>query len=245
LTVEEPDALAVTAAERLNLDRVRRFCAYLGATNTPHSVAIVIGALYGAARVMLPGCDWDWLKTVKTRLYGAAPVHGPRGPVITSRQLLDLGQQLMDETVLTPGDQIRIADAVRYRDGLIIALLAFMPLRRKNLAALQIGRHLIQEGENWFVIIPAEETKTSVSIEFDVHEFLYPYLAAYLDVIRPRMLRDVTSKALWVSPKGGTLSYSAFWDIITRNTLPGIPRAVSESMLLLMMFAMPQQRPGR
>jgi integrase/recombinase XerD len=218
LTVEEPDALAVAPTERLNLDRVRRFCAHLGTTNTPHSVAIVIGALYGAACVMLPGCDWAWLKTVKARLYAAAPVHGPRGPVITSRQLLDLGQQLMDETALTRGTRIRMADAVRYRDGLIIALLAFMPLRRKNLAALEIDRHLIQEGKDWFVIIPAEETKTSVSIEFHVHEFLHPYLAAYLDVVRPRMLRDATRKALWVSPKGGALSYSAFWDIITRNT---------------------------
>jgi integrase len=218
LTIEEPTALAMAPAERLNLRTVRRFCTHLGATNTPLSVAIVLGALYGAARVMLPRCDWAWLKTVKARLYTAVPALGSRGPVITSLQLLDLGQQLMDETALTPGARIRIADAVRYRDGLIIALLAFIPLRRKNLAALEIDRHLVREEKNWFVIVPAEETKTSVSIEFHVPEFLYSYLAAYLDVIRPRMLRDVGCKSLWVSPKGGALSYSAIWFLVTRHT---------------------------
>jgi hypothetical protein len=38
-------------------------------------------------------------------------------------------------------------DAVRYRDGFMIALLAFIPIRPKNLAALEIGRHLVREGD--------------------------------------------------------------------------------------------------
>ena len=82
------------------------------------------------------------------------------GPVITSVQLLDLGQELMDESQPGPNTPIRMADAVRYRDGLMIALLAFIPLRRKNLAAIEIGRHLIQDGDGWFIIIPCTETKT-------------------------------------------------------------------------------------
>jgi len=44
----------------------------------------------------------------------------------------------------------------------MIALLAFVPLRRKNLAALEIDHHLIREEDEWFVIIPAEETKTGL-----------------------------------------------------------------------------------
>jgi hypothetical protein len=41
-----------------------------------------------------------------------------------------------------------------------------LPLRRKNLAALEIDRHLIGEGNNRFVYIPAAETKTRTPIEF-------------------------------------------------------------------------------
>ncbi len=101
--------------------------------------------LYKAARIMMPKLDLNWLKTIKARLYVTAPAHGARGPVITSVQLLELGQQLMDESMPPSNGPIRLGDAIRYRDGLMIALLAFVPLRRKNLAALQIDRHLVQE----------------------------------------------------------------------------------------------------
>ena len=47
---------------------------------------------------MMPEHDWTWLKSVKARLHAAAPSHPPTGPVITSVQLLDLGQKLMDES---------------------------------------------------------------------------------------------------------------------------------------------------
>ena len=158
-----------------------------------------------------------WLKSVKARLYAAAPSHPPTGPVITSLQLLDLGQGLMDESGPSPETPIRMADAVRYRDGLMIALVAFVPIRRKNLAAIEIGRHLIQDGDGWFIVIPYTETKTSTPIEFAVPELLRPYLATYLNVVRPRLLRRPCN-ALWISQKGGALSYSAIWGVITRHT---------------------------
>ena len=83
----------------------------------------------------------------------------------------------MDESKPAPGTPISMDDAVRYRDGLMIALLAFIPIRRKNLAALEIGRHLVREGDGWFVIIPGEEAKTGTAIEFPVPELLESYLA--------------------------------------------------------------------
>jgi hypothetical protein len=103
----------------------------------------------------------------------------------------------MDRSMPTPSTSIRMAEAIRYRDGLMIALLAFIPLRRKNLAALEIGRHLIRESNGWFVIVLRTETKKNSScIEFAIPELLIPYLAAYLDIVRPRMLRRPTCNAL-------------------------------------------------
>jgi integrase/recombinase XerD len=218
LAIEEPSALEVAPAERLTFERARRFCAHLAATNTPYSVAIQTDALYGAARIMMPKLDWTWLKTVKARLYATAPARASKGPVITSVQLLDLGEQLMDESQPTGGSSMRMADAVQYRDGLIIALLAFIPFRRKNLSALEIGLHLVQEGDEWFFIVNAEETKTSTPLEYPVPERLKAYLATYIAILRPRILQDSKCNALWVSPKGGALSYSAIWGVTTRNT---------------------------
>jgi integrase/recombinase XerD len=168
----EPTAFDVTPTERLTIERVRVLVHHLAETNAPRSVAAQIGWLYGAARLMMPDLDWVWLRTVKARLHAAAPAVARKGPVITSVQLLGLGQQLMDESQPSLSTQISLADAVRYRDGLMIALLAFVPLRRKNIAAIEIGRHLVREGDGWFIIIPREETKTGTSIEFAVPELL-------------------------------------------------------------------------
>jgi hypothetical protein len=58
LTIAEPEALEVAPTERLSVDRVRRFARHLAQTNTPHSIAIQIDSLYGAARTMMPRDDW-------------------------------------------------------------------------------------------------------------------------------------------------------------------------------------------
>jgi integrase/recombinase XerD len=219
LAISEPVALEAGAAERLTIERVRSYVSHLAETNVPRSTAMRIDELYQAARIMMPQQDWTWLKAVKARLHAAVPARGRSGPIITSVQLIDLGQDLMDGSKPTPDAPIGMADAIRYRDGLMIALLAFIPLRRKNLAALEIGRHLVREGDGWFVIVPRTETKkNSSSIEVALPELLIPYLAAYLDIVRPRMLRRPTCNALWVSPCGGALSYSAIWRIVTRHT---------------------------
>ena len=209
--------MEIAPAQRLTVERIRAFASHLAATNKPRSVAIQIDALYKAARAMMPQHDWTLAQNYEGAALCGGAIASATGPVITSVQLLDLGQELMDESQPSPNTPIRMADAVRYRDGLMIALVAFVPIRRKNLAAIEIGRHLIQDGDGWFIIIPSTETKTSTPIEFAVPELLRPYLATYLNVVRPRLLRRPCN-ALWISQKGGALSYSAIWGVITRHT---------------------------
>ena len=185
LKIADPAALNLLPCQRLTKERVRAFTEHLAETNIPGWVAIQVDALYKAARIILPDCDLGWLKSMKARLHTAAPLQRPTGPVITSLQILQLGLFLMDEN--HPGERvpIRLARTILYRDGLIIALLAFAPLRRKNLASLQIDRHLIAKGANRYIVIPASETKTRVEIEFAVPALLLPYLDVYLTIFRP------------------------------------------------------------
>jgi integrase/recombinase XerD len=239
LTLHEPTALAMAPVERLNKERVKLFVDHLKESNTPHSVAIQVDALYKAVRIMMPRLNLSWLKSIKARLYVMAPAQAATGPVITSLQLFELGQKLMDESAPTSDHPVQLRDAIQYRDGLMIALLAFVPLRRKNFAALEIDRHLVQEEDEWFVIIPAEETKTGAATEFPIPEILHRYLTTYLNIVRPRMLKR-NSMALWVSPKGGALSYSAIWPIITRHA-----KRDSVSTFLLMTLAMPRRLRGQ
>ena len=58
------------------------------------------------------------------------------------------------------------AHAFQYRDGLIIALLALIPLRSRTLTALRIGQHLVKTGDLWALDIPAADTKNSTAARF-------------------------------------------------------------------------------
>jgi integrase len=201
----EPELLKKSPLKRLTAKRIRRFVEYLRETNTPHSVAIQVD-------------DWVWLRNIKTHLFAAAPRSNTVRPVITSVQLVDLGMNLMDGSEISGGKEIRIADAVRYRDGLMIALSGLIPLRHKNYAAIAFGRDLIKEGDLWSIVIPPDETKTKTYLDFAIQEFVEHRLSTYLNHVRPRLLRRPDCKALWVSYKGGALSYSALGPIFTRHS---------------------------
>jgi integrase/recombinase XerD len=206
LNIEEPTALDIVPAKRLSSERVRAFIAHLRISNNPRSTADLIDALYQVTLLMMPSQDWTWLRILKSRLLAATPRPRAKGPVITSLQLLDAGERMMEDCKLKPNLPIILDAAIRYREGFMLAFLAFVPLRPKNLRALDIGRQLIRERERWFVTIPPDETKTETAIDFELPALLEEYLGVYLELARPRILRDKACAALWMSPKGGRLS---------------------------------------
>ena len=124
LAKHEPEALELAPEERLTPERIRSFAAHLAETNTPRSVASVVHAVYLAARMMMPECDWTWLKGMKARLQAGVPVSSAAGPVITSVQLLDMGQQLMDENRGKDAELITLVNDTCYRNGLMLAICA-------------------------------------------------------------------------------------------------------------------------
>ena len=71
----------------------------------------------------------------------------------------------------------------------MIALLAYRPVRLKNLAMMRLGRHLVKVGGSWRIVFAAEETKTHVPYEAVLPSALAPRLERYLDVHRPVLLR--------------------------------------------------------
>jgi len=218
VVLEDGSALVLPPAERLTKERVRAFASHLSKTNIPRSVAIQIDAFYKAARIMLPNHDLAWLKAIKARLHAAAPLQQAGGPAITSLQILQVGLSLMDQRSPLDRNRQLLSHAIAYRDGLMIALLAFAPLRRKNLASLEIGRHVIGDVNERYIIIPASETKTRTPIEFAIPALLLPYFDIYLSIVRPRLLKDLSCRMLWISPRGSALYYGAIGDIISRHT---------------------------
>ena len=88
--------------------------------------------------------------------------------LVTSERLYLLGLELMDgamERAEAAGKVSKVC-AFQYRDGLIILLLALIPLRRRTLTALRVGKHLVRAGNAWMLDIPREDTKTDEQLEF-------------------------------------------------------------------------------
>ena len=73
---------------------------------------------------------------------------------------------------------------IRYRDGLIIALLIACPMRLKNLAGLVIGQHLVFDGCMYLLKLGATETKTGPPYVAAVPPLLTYYVKLWLQVYR-------------------------------------------------------------
>ena len=215
LAAMEPGALSLPPAERITRARLRCYFDHLTAEITPAGVFNYTKHLYDAIRVMAPERDWRWFKAIAWRLDGRAPRRNKRSRMVTPGQLIRLGIGLMEQAQ----PQIEgLNAAIAYRDGLIIALLACRPIRRRNLAALSIGRQLVRSGNLWHIIFRADEIKNHQPYEATIPAFLQPFLERYLGDIRPLFPRAEAHEGLWASAKGGPLSDTALYDLVCKRT---------------------------
>jgi site-specific recombinase XerD len=115
----------------------------------------------------------------------------------------------------------------RFRDGLIIALLAARPIRLKNLAAIEIGRHLVRVDETFWLRFDAEEVKNRRSIEAPIPGALTPYLERYCVTHRPILLGTATPDHLWISRFGRPLAAGTIRHHVTARTREAFGQALS------------------
>ena len=67
-----------------------------------------------------------------------------------------------------------------FRNGLMVALLAYCPIRLKNFAALEIGRSFVNVDGTWWIVLTAAETKEKREDERPVAEDLTNSIERYL-----------------------------------------------------------------
>jgi integrase len=204
-------------AETLSARQTReRLGAYIEHLRSRVSLATIENRLIGLERalaVMSPETDRSLLKRAIRRVRDPhAGIAGKRIRLQDSRDLFALGIRLMSEADDPVGESYRRTRwSTHYRDGLIIALLAARPLRRRNFAGLVLGRHVQLVQDQWWICIPAEETKTRMAIEVPFPEALVDSLDRYLKEHRPRLLNApvpetcdiLRSGPLWISIRTG------------------------------------------
>jgi integrase/recombinase XerD len=137
-----------------------------------------------------------------------------------SDELLELGLSLIDSATEIQG----VAAAILHRDGLLIALLSLVPLRRRNIAGLRIGRNMVDVNGTWLIAFDDTETKTHAPLEIAWPEELAAPLGTYLTIHRPHLssLLGRRSKpidgALWVSSLGSPMTEMAIYHRIRKHT---------------------------
>jgi hypothetical protein len=120
----------------------------------------------------------------------------------------------------------------------MFALTPFDPFRRNNLASLDMVRHVHFAEGVCTILISKDEAKTCTGLEFELPALLLPYLDGYCRLVRPRLNSDSRCTGLWMSAKGGELSYAAVPGIFAH----AIPRSGSDFGSVRTMFR-PRQPP--
>ena len=208
-------------ATRVTRQRVAEYTLNLRRSNSTKTTSSRLDELHYMCRALDPGHDLSWLLRmigmVKSR---NVPVRLKTPRMVGSADLFQLGLRLMEEASAAP---VPLRHLQRYRNGLIIALLAACPLRLRNLSMLQIGKHIYYR-DVWWVDIPGEDTKTGVPLLLPLPAELTAPINQYLACYRPALAQRWCGRyrppgdALWISTEGSAMSYASFYMPIMRAT---------------------------
>ena len=206
-----------TPAARVTPERVRAYLAELRAQGIASTTLHArLRDLKEALRVMGPEPVPEWLKEATRRLEArATPVRDKAVRVQAADTLFALGLRLMQEARDTP-DPHPMRQPARFRDGLMIALLASRPLRLANLVALRIGQNLVRVDDGYWLCFGADETKGKRPYEAPLPEALVLWLELYLARFRPVLLRGSESDHLWISTQAQPMAEITAYGIIRR-----------------------------
>jgi integrase len=215
LAEHSPATLREPAAARASPALVQRYVELLQERISAAGVVAELNHLRHALRAIAPALDQRCLQKLQQDFARQIRPRDVRDRIVDPRRLFALGLTLMSDA---RGGEDRLRSARDYRDGLLIALLAARPLRRRNIAALEFGKEVVQHGVGWSLILDRTATKTGEPLEFSLPSELVPYVNEYRDVFRTRFPGADQHRGLWPSTKGGRLGEDAIYDLVCRRT---------------------------
>jgi integrase/recombinase XerD len=152
LKIAHLDSLTDAPALRITPERVRRYVdSLICLRNSSATIIARLRKLGEVARILGPDKSWSFINALESRIRAR-----DKRNLKLSDELLDLGLSLIDEATGFSGREA----AILHRDGLMIALLALVPLRRRNFAGLRLDRNVIGINGSWLISLDESETKT-------------------------------------------------------------------------------------
>jgi integrase len=189
----------------------------------PHTVVTRLLQLQQALRALEPRLDSRWIMLAACRLRGKAKsVRNKRARLQTSDRIATLGEGLMAE--VTNGGAVTRRSAKNFRNGLILAFLAYRPIRATNFTSIKLQQHLTKRGEAWWLSFAASETKNRRPLDMPLPARLTPYLERYLSEVRPFLLthggrsRPPRTDALWITRNATAMAFVTISSWVKRLT---------------------------
>jgi site-specific recombinase XerD len=177
-------------------------------------------------QLIAPGRDLVWLIDIERQLFSQMRPRSKWDRVVFAYILVDAGLTLMAEA--EAANRPKLTRARIFRNGLMIALLAYCPIRLKNFAALEIGRSFVNVDGTWWIVLTAAETKEKRPDERPVPQELTERIQHYLAVYRPALARGNTADAaLWMAIHGKPMSSASVAETIPETTETSIGVRVS------------------
>lgn len=213
---------------RVTEDRLRRYVAELQQQGLSSvSITSRVTDLMEALRAMVPNADLSLLRRLVSNLHQRAqPSRNKACRIKPPGEIWEACAQEMDR-ISSDNGFLSIEAASRYRDALTLGFLVWSPVRRRNLASLNLGETLIYDTGRWRVSFGAQATKDKSPLIFalpdnGVYQSAFNF---YLSRIRPRLLRSPTVPGdalslqkgpLWISTRGKAMTAHALYYAVTR-----------------------------
>lgn len=220
---------AADPADRITRETVSAYVDHLRRIVAPKTRLSMLVGLKVVVKAMAPDRSWRWLQDACNRLQRiATPSRDKRLRVRSSRDIYTAALDQLERTVTDTPD---LEQAIAYRDALMLALLAARPVRVKNMTSIEIGRHLVRQGNTWHLQFEAGEVKNRVPLDFTVPASLAAHVDHYLDRVRPAFPQAASSRLLWLNRYGTRLGRQFVYWRITKLTRRLFDQAINPHLL--------------
>jgi integrase len=212
-------------ASRVTRENMAAYLEALTADCAPVTCWGYVSELVPMLEVLAPEAEQAWLRQLARRLHRRM-----RPSVDRARRLVPVSR-LYQEGLAMMAEALASAEPVRrrpvsrllvrevlFRDGLILALLAACPLRRRSFVALEPGRHLVRHSDRYWLQLEPGDLKNGTDMTAPLPVSLTPWLDHYLSEVRPRLLRGRESSKLWVSSQGTPMTYNSLGSQVQKVT---------------------------
>lgn len=209
---------AIGPAERVTHQALSAFVRALRACNNPNSIKQRLFQVRIAMRIMCPEIDTRWIVRPRGRsLDEWFPAPPRRRDPPDAPELLEWGFGLMAEAGTDLG---RHRSLIAYRDGLMIAVLAFGAPRLATLAGMRLGVHLAEDAGEYRISFEPPDLKSPKWQSYPLPPRLAEAMRTYLAVVRPALMQGKRHDWLFVGGAGDRLKEQGIDGMLRRRT-PG------------------------